>query len=211
MSHVNVRILWFGSLVLTFMYAFMRNSPIDLLYVSRGGLKSIAELKPCKPKALRERTPLWLRQLITPVLPLFLRHHISTDSHHISSTHTNLHQGQIVIWIAPKSNHLFLLPSKTSAIKFICNPFITFWVMLLILQIDRQTNKSYRKHNLLCQGGNKDHGGIKSMTENDRIKSIAELRALRNSEHCRTKSIANLWRVWNEQHVGSKEWRTWQK
>ena len=36
-------------------------------------------------------------------------------------------------------------------IKFHRNLFITLWVMLLT---NIQTNQSYRKHNLLCQGGN---------------------------------------------------------
>ena len=41
------------------------------------------------------------------------------------------------------------------SIKFHPNPFITFWVMLSTdKQTDRQTNAT-KKHNLLCQGGNK--------------------------------------------------------
>ena len=63
--------------------------------------------------------------------------------------------GQSARWsgLLLKSNHLFLLPSWTPSLKFHCNLFITFWIMLLPdRKTNKQTNQCFRKYNFLAKG-----------------------------------------------------------
>ena len=60
----------------------------------------------------------------------------------------------LLIYKDPDCHHLLVLGNTLDpSIKFHCNLFITFWVMLLTdRQTNKQTNQHYQNHNLLCQG-----------------------------------------------------------
>ena len=74
--------------------------------------------------------------------------------------------GQSAWW----SRSLVSFTTQDPPIKFHRNPFITFYVILLIdkqteRKMDKQTNQWYWKHSLLCQRGNKEVGKVRNWTK----------------------------------------------
>ena len=125
------------------MRAHISGNAIGSLTLRRNLFLSVSEYKKRKIYCLRIHS-------YSNLVPLLLRHQITTDSHHIPSTRRAQTSTKTGLWpiLLPKSYPIIncSLSHPGTLHKIPCNPFITFWVMLPTdrqtdRQADRKTNK----------------------------------------------------------------------